>query len=182
MRTFLAFNISEDLREEISNIMGRYRHYRNIKWVEKENLHITLHFLGDTRQQDLSELDDIFSESFSKTKSFNIINPQLNVIPSDKPRIVWAQVYADNEAVLNTVRKMRQKLSFLNYKTDNKSSKLHITFGRIKGYMPKDFFAAILMERILKMPSRIKKAVFYESVLKPNGPDYYPLKSYELAI
>lgn len=48
MRTFLSFNIDAKLAEELYFLIESYEHYKNIKWVEKENLHITLQFIGDT--------------------------------------------------------------------------------------------------------------------------------------
>jgi RNA 2',3'-cyclic 3'-phosphodiesterase len=180
MRTFLAFDIAEDLREEINQIIWRYKNYKNIKWVEKDNLHITTHFIGDTRYEDLTDLDEIFSELFEKLPKFNILNSEINIIPAKKPRIIWVGIKPENELVFHYIKKMRKRLSIMHYKPDKNSLKLHITLGRIKGRLDKSFFPQMLSEKIYNIPSLIEKITFYESILKPNGPEYYPLKTYKL--
>mmetsp|Transcript_21643 Transcript_21643/g.10115 ORF Transcript_21643/g.10115 Transcript_21643/m.10115 type:complete len:155 (-) Transcript_21643:508-972(-) len=154
MRTFLAFDIDGNLRKELYELISRYKNYRNIKWINKENLHMTLLFIGDTRHEDLRKLDKLFAKLFDRLSQFQIFKPK-----------IWIRVETDSIA-LQTIKDLRRNLNVQDYKVKNNRLKLYITLGKIKGFLPQDFFAQILTEKIYHSPSRINKIVFYESVLK----------------
>ncbi len=87
MRTFLAFDIDGNLRKELYELISRYKNYRNIKWINKENLHMTLLFIGDTRHEDLRKLDKLFAKLFDRLSQFQIFKPK-----------IWIRVETDSIA------------------------------------------------------------------------------------
>ncbi|MFQ6084602.1 MAG: RNA 2',3'-cyclic phosphodiesterase, partial [Candidatus Aminicenantia bacterium] len=55
MRTFIAVEISSEVREKIAQIQVEFkRGDPDVKWVEPKNLHITLKFLGEVGEDKLS--------------------------------------------------------------------------------------------------------------------------------
>jgi len=180
MRTFLAFNLAEDLTKELDRLIGLYKHHKNITWVKKKNLHMTMQFIGDTGYGDLTELDNLFSGLFDSLLQFEISEPEIEIIPYKKPKIVWVRVKTDNTIIAETIKKLRRKLGAQNYNIKNQSLKPHITLGRIKGRLDSAFFGQILAEKIGSTPSPISKITFYESVLKRTGSEYFPLGKYNL--
>ena len=58
MRLFLAIDIPENLKEEVAKFQEQFK-IKGIKLVEKENLHITVKFLGEVDEEKLKEILDL---------------------------------------------------------------------------------------------------------------------------
>ena len=58
MRTFIAINLDDSIKEAIEKSAAPLRDLKaKIKWVEKENLHLTLRFLGEVRPEIIPDID-----------------------------------------------------------------------------------------------------------------------------
>ncbi|MCK4311477.1 MAG: RNA 2',3'-cyclic phosphodiesterase, partial [Candidatus Cloacimonetes bacterium] len=66
MRTFLALELPENIKNEVAEVVEYFRSLvrDGIKWVAKENLHITFQFIGDTREEDIPEISEFLKEQF----------------------------------------------------------------------------------------------------------------------
>ena len=47
MRLFVAVDLSDEVRDRMENVLKTFKDFKGVKAVEKENLHITLMFLGE---------------------------------------------------------------------------------------------------------------------------------------
>ncbi|MEO0106444.1 MAG: RNA 2',3'-cyclic phosphodiesterase, partial [candidate division WOR-3 bacterium] len=73
MRTFIAIKIPEKERKPIwALITEQKKKNLPIKWVEFENLHITLKFLGEIDEKKLERMIPLLSTISGKTKSFKM--------------------------------------------------------------------------------------------------------------
>ncbi len=54
IRTFLAISLPDDVSDALMDVQDGVR---NARWIEEENLHLTLAFLGDCTPSQLTELD-----------------------------------------------------------------------------------------------------------------------------
>ncbi len=63
MRLFIAADLSDEQKNIISFLQKELKvHFRNVKWVEPEALHITLKFLGEI-EMPTDELIDLLNKS-----------------------------------------------------------------------------------------------------------------------
>lgn len=95
LRSFIAVELPEGVRhvllrccDSIRQIDVRWRHD---KWVEPENLHITLKFLGDLESDALQGLADVFAEEASGIREFDLVPHEIRAVPNRRDaRMLWA--------------------------------------------------------------------------------------------
>lgn len=66
-RVFIAINLPEDIKQKLSEYEIKWPELP-CRWTKKENLHITLAFLGYTTDEELVEVCKITKEVFFKPK------------------------------------------------------------------------------------------------------------------
>ncbi len=172
IRCFIAIDIHNNhvfkLLDELKNISG-------LKPVEKENLHITLKFLGEIDQR---LVNDIYNEikGLSNFKAFNIILKGMGAFPNLRnPRVVWIGI--GNEAPLISINNYIENI-LIRYGFKKENFKPHLTVGRIKHSRAKIHVQKIIEKymntnfgEVFIDTIKIKK-----STLTPKGPIYEDLK------
>jgi len=182
MRTFLALELPEEFKNEIADVIKQLREIcpQGIKWVERDNLHITLQFIGDTEPQIVKEMSDNFTAILNELKAFPVFKPQIEVIPPNNPRLVWIKCDFSSSQINDVVGKIRFYLKKRGFEIDKKPFRLHITLGRVKRFIP-----AYITEKFTTLALKDKRwtvdeATFYESRLHSTGPEYYKKATYNL--
>ncbi|MEM2175107.1 MAG: RNA 2',3'-cyclic phosphodiesterase [Candidatus Micrarchaeia archaeon] len=131
MRCFIAIDIPEDLKEKINEFQSDLeKMFKNkIKFVEKENLHITLKFLGEINEKELEKLKRIL-ESI-KFSPFKVRLKEIGFFPDEKfIRVIWIGGFSDGK--LEEISKIiNEKLKKENFYFDERFSP-HLTIGRVK--------------------------------------------------
>lgn len=181
-RLFLAINlptkIKNTLHKKQSNIKKQFPE-NVVKWVSKDNLHITLAFLGATREDNLpglkQELEQITFETFA------IQINELTYIPNRREaKMIWAK--GQSKGLQRLKESVDQKLinsNHINYSPDHNNYTPHITLGRMRSFK----FKQLARERIPLIESSVntqfKSNTFalMESKLKQEGPEYHKLKN-----
>ncbi len=163
MRQFLAIPLPEELKNELGEVITPFRGIKGLKPVRKENLHITLLFLGDTGSEEkFSELSRI---SFSP---FTLTTTEIKLFPERKPRLIWLELEESEELndLFNKITRV--------FEVEEKL-KAHITLARIKWLLPQDY--RVVSEEIgLANPFQADFEVscfnLCNSELRPEGPVY----------
>ncbi|WP_456371508.1 RNA 2',3'-cyclic phosphodiesterase [Methanocaldococcus sp.] len=173
MRLFIAIDIPEKLKEKIANFQKQIK-MKGIKLVEKENLHITVKFLGEV---DENLLNEILNLDLS-IKPVKIKLNQLNVFPNmNYIRVIWIGAYGDN--LIKIFEDVDKKLANLGFKKEREYVP-HLTIGRVKFIENKKQ----LKDKIEKFKDidfgefEAKKLKLYKSTLTPNGPIYEVIKEW----
>ena len=174
MRTFLALDLPESVRRNISDQIDHLRssNVSGIKWVTSENLHITFQFIGDTQRHDIPEIGNFLEKVFQDFSEIHFFKPKLEIIHPRNPRIIWISLQTENKDIIKSSKQFKNKLRELGYELDKKPIRFHITLGRIKKRLP-DFFIRQILTPELKMSDfEVSEATLYESFLRPQGPTY----------
>ncbi len=171
MRTFIAIDVpySRNIERLQNSIEGR------VKLVEKENIHITLKFLGEIDEKILPDIEKIVEDC--KVEKFHINLKGVGFFPNPRYiRVVWIGV-ENYDPIVNMAKCMDEKLSKMRFKKE-KNYIPHITIARAKGKIKiknllefKDMnFSQFIVDSV-----KIKK-----SALTPEGPIYEDL--YEIKL
>ena len=180
MRTFLALDLPENIRNNISQLVERLRNSNvsGIKWVALENLHITFQFIGDTQRHDIPDIGNFLENKFLDFEKIHFFNSKLEIIPERSPRIIWISLQTKHKDIYKLSRQFKNELTEMGYNLDNKPLKFHITLGRIKKRLP-DFFIREFLTTELKIEDfEVSEATLYESFLRPQGPMYEKIINY----
>lgn len=174
MRTFIALDIPDEIKDEISSKIESYKkvHSDGINWVIKENLHITFQFIGKTKHEDLNAISELISILFKDASKLNFYAPKLEIIPGKNPKIIWIGMKTNNKKIFTISKKIRCELRQLGYQIESRSLRIHITLGRIKKTLPKKLIHKILTTELKFEDISVDKVALYKSLLRPSGPVY----------
>jgi RNA 2',3'-cyclic 3'-phosphodiesterase len=187
-RIFIAINLPEDIREELSLFQKKYSDLQ-AKWVKKENLHITLAFLGYVKDEDIPKIVEITKNVATQHEPFSIKIVKIVYGPPkvSPPRMVWAigekneNLGRLQENLKNALTEM--KIPQLEKEEEKRGFIPHITLARIRKL---EFKQMEPEER----PQINEDVDFYfevnsieimESYLKRGGAEYIILESVSLS-
>lgn len=171
-----------ELKDEIAAIIEELKkaYPHRLKWVKRENLHITLQFIGDVPAGRVDKLSADFGSMMSDQSAIEIFNPKLEAIPPKDPRLIWLHYDYNCTGLERVVNGIRDYLTKNNFKIDKKPFKMHVTLGRVK----KRLSSTEKIEQSKKVLEErkwiVREAVFYESRLFPEGPEYRKIEVYPL--
>ncbi len=157
-RIFIAINLPENIKEELAKYQLKWPELP-CRWTKKENLHITLEFLGYLTDQDLMEVCQKTRETASRHRPFEVKLNKICYGPPKKlpPRMVWA---------------MGEKIKEFDLVP-------HITLARIKAWQWRqiDPEERPKIEEEINLNFEVNSIEVMESKLKRGGPEYIILES-----
>ncbi|MFH1509903.1 MAG: RNA 2',3'-cyclic phosphodiesterase [Candidatus Nealsonbacteria bacterium] len=180
-RIFIAINLPKEVKKRLTYIQERYLDFP-IKWTRKENLHITLVFLGEIIDEDLIEICNKISEAVLKNKTFSIDLNKVVYGPPKKlpPKMIW--VTGEQNISLGKLQKDLEE-SLLGYsQEENRGYAPHITLGKINAWRWKQIEPEERpnIEEDLNLNFDVTSIEIMESRLRTGGPEYEVLESYQL--
>ncbi|MCK5050141.1 MAG: RNA 2',3'-cyclic phosphodiesterase [Candidatus Cloacimonetes bacterium] len=174
MRTFVALDLPETIKEDVSGAINNFRSLYpfGVNWVPQENLHITFQFIGETKEEDIPEIAELLETSFSGLPTLFFTNPKLEILPGRDPKIIWIGLENNDSLIQKTSKRLKSRLRQMGYKIDSRRLRFHITLGRIKKRLPENMVEQILTTELKINSFEVLKATLYQSLLKPHGPRY----------
>jgi len=174
VRTFIAIDLTPDIREEIGKIQADLRQCRaKLTIVNPAIIHITIKFLGEINELDIAAvshaLDEVRLEPFIITVSgVGMNNPR-------SPRVVWADIVpAEACKVLN--RRVEEVLGPLGFRKEQRPYTPHATIARVREY-DRSLGEAIRPHADRQFGQcRIDRFSLKKSVLTPKGPVYETIR------
>lgn len=160
-RIFIAINLPEEVKKELSYYQEKWPELP-IRWTKKDNLHITLEFLGYIADEEILRVCQNVRELALKYKPFSITLNKICYGPPNKkpPRMIWA----------------------IGGKVKEFDLLPHITLGRINAWEWRKIEPEELpqVEEDVNLTFEVNSIEVMESVLKRGGPEYIKLESHLL--
>lgn len=183
-RTFIAVDILPDpgLKEIIEQIHYRLR-YEKINWIKTDLMHITLNFLGDIEDHLLPGIIGNMESITNGFGSFDLVLKSIGVYKNIRdPRVLWIGC-EKSTAVEHLKDKFDHILQILGFDVEKRVFSPHLTLGRIKALRQVNQLNQIITQYIdtIFQNHKIDNVVLYESILKPEGAEYIPLRKFHLA-
>lgn len=177
VRAFIAMELNEDVKNKIMEFENRLKECKSeMKLVERENLHITIKFLGEIN---IKLLENIYEEIGKiKEEKFTISVKGVGVFPNERfIRVIWIGVKEGKEKILKIQKEVDDKLAKLGFAKE-KDFVPHITVARVKTTSNRGEILKILEEFKEKDfgKSLIDRIILKKSTLTPKGPIYSNLK------
>lgn len=182
-RLFVAVKIDPEVLERLGEARSRLEdNLRGIRWVRRENLHLTLKFLGQVDDEKIAAIGNALKHALAPLPRFAVSSRGLGVFPDiRKPKVLWAGLDAAPLAPL--ARAVEEALAALGFEREAREFKPHLTLGRWREFAGRSDALRGEIEKWRRSDfgaSGIKDAVLFQSVLKPDGAVYTPLNVFPL--
>src|SRR4030067_1231766 len=132
VRLFICVKIPENVKKKLVVAQKDLKNDKiNAKFVEEENLHLSLIFIGETKEEKINETKNYMTESAKKTKSFHVNLTGIKLFPSDyNIRVIGVKVLSEN---LNfVISEFNKDIKGLSHETNK------ITLCRLRKNLKKD--------------------------------------------
>ncbi len=180
MRAFVSIELPENIRSNI------FKSFRGLKksgflfgnFTRKENLHLTLKFLGNLSKHQIEKVEKALSSiNFRK---FPVETGEVGFFPDEKkPRILWIKLVANDIEELKSI--LEEKLEEAGIPKDERDFSSHVTIARIKKIKNRaGFFQKLKEVTPSKMFFIAEQFSLVKSVLTPKGPRYSVLRDFNL--
>jgi len=177
VRTFIALDPGKAIRERmvaLQESLGRTG--TEVKWVEPQNLHVTLLFLGEVDNRDLMPVCRAVEEAARAHQPFELSIEGTGCFPNmRRPRIVWTGVGQGLAEVRALHDALEIPLLALGcYRREERQFTPHVTLGRIRTEKPmNELAAALLKTRDYKAgETLVREVLVMSSDPTPKGPAY----------
>src|SRR5260370_41886653 len=94
LRTFIGVGLENSLRDRAVALQEKLAATgAQVKWVEPDNLHVTLLFLGEVGERDLVGVCRAVTQTCSRQSPFSLSLEGVGCFPNTRrPRVVWAGI------------------------------------------------------------------------------------------
>jgi 2'-5' RNA ligase len=173
VRAFVALELSKEIKDNLSAAQNTVRSCNaRLTFVNPENMHITLKFLGDVQQEQLKKvMDAIRSVTFSpfpiQARAVTVNNPK-------RPHTVWCDI-DDGGMGERLFSLIENSLAPLGFDRETRHFTPHATLARVKSPDPSLFFAINSLKEKSWGSCIISGIKLKKSTLLPNGPVYEDL-------
>ena len=176
MRTFIAIELSEPIRESLAQAQTHLKYAgADVKWVEKDNIHLTLKFLGEISEEKAKEVAAALDNIAKYTKSFEISLKDIGAFPTvDFPRVIWVGLDKGAKESTELAKKIDLALAKLGFQEESRPFAAHLTIGRVRSNLNRAALAEKMASYQLSAVSfqLIKSATLFKSTLTPQGAIY----------
>jgi 2'-5' RNA ligase len=177
IRTFIALEIERFTRDRLAGLQERLAaEGAAAKWVERENLHITLLFLGEVDLRESPKVCHEVAQAAAECAPFAMTLAGAGAFPSPRhPRILIVHVTEGAEQIIELHDKIERRLLELgSYRREDRPFKPHLTIGRVRGKQEGDGMTAAIrkFDSWEGGQSHVREVLVMSSELKSEGPEY----------
>ncbi|HDO19463.1 MAG TPA: RNA 2',3'-cyclic phosphodiesterase [Thermoplasmatales archaeon] len=180
-RGFIAIDV--DASKELIEFMNDLKKISaRLKLVETKNIHLTLKFLGNTREDAVDEIADCIRKASKGIEPFSFRLKGVGVFPNMKRiNVIWVGIEDGNE-IVTIANRLEEELHRLGYKKERREFSPHVTVARVKSVENKNELISTLEKyanrtfgKVIVSSIKLKK-----SELTPKGPIYTTLRDINL--
>ena len=136
LRLFLALPVPSEIKAGLSAAQDELRRLlppRAASWTRAENMHLTLHFLGDVDGQRVEALVAGVGSAAAGFGELPLVAERLGVFPDLRyPRVVWAWVHDEADRLAELQRRVVAATSEFTCEPAEEKFSGHITLARVK--------------------------------------------------
>ncbi len=185
LRLFIAIDIDSTGIEKISLLQEKFKNLTKfIRRTDKSTWHLTLKFLGEQDARNIPkyiELCESVKQSFSR---FSITLKGTSAFPNlNYPRILFVNVIK-SDYLCRLYNLLEDAFEHYGLPKEKKSFSPHVTLGRIKELDKLNHSHPSFILDFIKLGGTFEHCfevtcfTLYQSILKPDGPQYKAIKSF----
>ena len=177
IRTFIAIDVEKPVHDRLIALQEKLaKSASEVKWVEPENLHVTLLFLGEVDERELPAVCRAVADCTRPLAPFVMSVEKAGCFPTPRrPRVLWVGVGEGTQPLVALHDALEPPLLDLGcYRREGRQYTPHITLGRVKSDRPTDQLAAALAKQAGWKGGEVtvREVLVMGSELTPKGPVY----------
>lgn len=173
MRLFVALEVPEPPRREVRRRVDAVRdRLPRAKWVDLDNLHLTLLFLGETAEGDVPALAAGLREAFARCPPLGLRLSSGGTFPPGRPaRVAWVGVEAPEELMTLQADVTKAAVEALGFEPEERAYHPHATLARCADPWRREAIDKFrnAFTGTIGQPFVADQGVLFESKLSPKG-------------
>ncbi|MFB6089658.1 MAG: RNA 2',3'-cyclic phosphodiesterase [Halobellus sp.] len=186
MRLFVSIDLPDSLAEAVAGAQERFADAEGLRFVDPEQAHLTLFFLGETDPDRLDGIEAALSRAVdaADVDPFELRVGGFGVFPAlDYISVVWTGV-RDGGGAAETTRladAVESELTDLGFEADEHDFTPHVTLARMDDARGKELVQDVVRETDPDLGSfAVEEVRLKESTLRDEGPEYETVASFPL--
>ncbi|MCX5668276.1 MAG: RNA 2',3'-cyclic phosphodiesterase [Candidatus Omnitrophica bacterium] len=179
MRTFIAIELSAEIKDSLAQIQSHLKYSgADVKWVEKDNIHLTLKFLGEISEEKLQQVIAALEIITRVIKPFEISIKDIGAFPNiNYPRVIWVGLDKGTDESKSLAEKIVEELLKIGFQKEPRPFAPHLTIGRVRSPKNKEALKEKLQNYQLSAINYqlVSPIILFQSTLTPKGPTYTKL-------
>lgn len=184
MRLFVALEVPDpprrDVRRRVDGVRDRLPRAR---WVDLDNVHLTLLFLGETAEVDVPALAAGLREAFSRCPPLEMRLVGGGTFPPGRPaRVAWVGVEAPDELMTLQANVTRAAVEALGFEPEERPYHPHVTLARCPSPWRRDSIEKFMnaFTGPIGQPFVADHGILFESRLSPKGARYQAVEAFPM--
>jgi 2'-5' RNA ligase len=177
-RLFVAITLPEAVREALRALAEPLH---GVSWVRREQLHVTLRFLGDVQTDRMEGVCERLADI--RVEPFILPVESVGAFPPKRPpRVIWAGTGAGHPRLFQLRQRLDDSLIAAGIEFDLRRFEPHITVARCPEAAAPGVAQWLHRHREFSAPPfRVEAFDLYSSVLGPGGAEHALLRRFELS-
>ena len=178
-RLFFALLLDDTLKETlVTFIKSLKKSFHPIRWTKPENLHITLHFIGNVLPEKIPLLVSNVQQKITGLTTFDIEFTALLLFPPSRHPHTLAVEIRPSPPLLNLAHEIREGSIEAGLVGDKKTYIPHVTLGKLK--IPPHINFTNQKINFPKLP--VTQVVLLESIQAAEGVEYQTVEKIKLGV
>ena len=181
IRVFWAIDLNQEIRSALQEFQKQVKkQLPAINWVKPESLHVTVKFVGEIGEEQLSPMQEAVTNGIKDCPPFALQVQGLGGFPNVmQPRVLWAGLSGQVNELQKLVAYVEEALIPLGIAPDSKPFHPHLTLARIKE-RSREIGMALARSQALDQQAyfgmlNVRQLCLFRSELKPSGAVYHRL-------
>jgi 2'-5' RNA ligase len=179
MRAFIAISLPVDIRRSLTALHQELAQANaDVKWVETDNLHVTLKFLDEITEEQRRAIEGMLARVAATHPAFSLGLTQLGAFPSmGSPHVIWVGLGEGREDAARIALAVEREAEALSLRKEERPFAAHVTLGRVRSPRGRQALARQLQAAVWQPPAswRVESITLYESKISSAGPCYTTL-------
>ena len=178
LRAFFAVDLSPDVRKRLARATAALALAEaHAKCVNADNLHITMHFLGDIADDLVMVAHEAGARAVAEFEPFELSVGEIGCVPPEgKLRMLWANVNDPAGRLGDLYAKLGEQLGPEGFRVDHRPFNPHVTLARFRSPPRNDTVHQAVRKAMAAFGSvMVDELVLYSSQLTKSGPVYSAL-------
>lgn len=141
VRSFVAIELPEELKEELLELNGRLKSggHTGVRWIDPRGIHLTLKFLGDVAVNRLNDITAALVEATRGIPPFQLEVGGLGVFPNPRRvRVAWVGISGEIDKLQQLQQRVESSLREMSFPAESRKFTPHLTLARVRDQVSPD--------------------------------------------